>query len=112
MGGDKGSKGITWQSLHPTELFQEMAEAFPSVGLDQFQHLMKEAGISTGYQEKPCLNPQDPECPRTAPNKGAAEEPDIGVELTGGCSSFATRYANDLDSYQLPKLDTFYRFST
>ena len=94
MGGDKGSKGITWQSLHPTKLFQEMAEAFPSVGLDQFQHLMKEAGISSGYQEKPCLNPQDPECPRTEPNKGAAEEPDIGVELTGGCSSFATRYAH------------------
>lgn len=25
--------------------------------------------MSTGYQEKPCLDPQDPECPLTAPNK-------------------------------------------
>lgn len=28
-----------------------------------------QAGITTGYQEKPCLNPFDPDCPSTAPNK-------------------------------------------
>jgi hypothetical protein len=28
-----------------------------------------QAGISSGYQEKPCLDPRDPECPPTAPNK-------------------------------------------
>lgn len=27
-----------------------------------------QAGISTAYQEKPCLDPYDPECPETAPN--------------------------------------------
>lgn len=30
---------------------------------------MKRAGITNGYQSKPCLNPADPECPETAPNK-------------------------------------------
>ena len=28
-----------------------------------------QAGIKSGYQEKPCLNPHDPDCPPTAPNK-------------------------------------------
>ncbi|ROT62980.1 putative hedgehog receptor patched [Penaeus vannamei] len=32
------------------------------------------AGITTGYQEKPCLDPTDPECPETAPNKHSKEE--------------------------------------
>ena len=28
-----------------------------------------QAGITSAYQEKPCLNPHDPDCPTTAPNK-------------------------------------------
>jgi patched 1 protein len=31
--------------------------------------LLFQAGITTGYQEKPCLNPFDPDCPSTAPNR-------------------------------------------
>jgi len=27
-----------------------------------------QAEITTAYQEKPCLDPHDPECPTTAPN--------------------------------------------
>ena len=26
------------------------------------------AGIDSGYMVKPCLDPYDPECPKTAPN--------------------------------------------
>ena len=74
-----------------------------------------QAGITSGYQEKPCLNPFDPDCPATAPNKESrqvrvlqkksinksvkitpylslSQKPDIGSELTGGCYGFATRY--------------------
>lgn len=32
-----------------------------------------QAGISSGYQEKPCLNPLDPECPDSAPNKNSKQ---------------------------------------
>ena len=28
-----------------------------------------QAGINSGYQEKPCLNPYDPDCPASSPNK-------------------------------------------
>lgn len=36
---------------------------------DTLEHYMKRAAISTGYTEKPCLNPKDSLCPDTAPNK-------------------------------------------
>ncbi len=35
--------------------------------------LVLQAGITSGYQEKPCLNPHDPDCPATAPNKGTKQ---------------------------------------
>eukprot|EP00094_Tigriopus_californicus_P007961 TCALIF_07663-PA protein Name:"Similar to ptc Protein patched (Drosophila melanogaster)" AED:0.10 eAED:0.11 QI:0/0.58/0.61/0.92/0.41/0.76/13/146/1111 len=50
------------------------------------------AGITTGYQNKPCLNPFDPDCPETSPNKNSIQIPNIGAELTGGCYGFASRY--------------------
>nr|CAD7573268.1 unnamed protein product [Timema californicum] len=50
------------------------------------------AGISNGYQGKPCLDPSDTECPETAPNKMSGQVPDIGAELTGGCYGFAAKY--------------------
>lgn len=53
---------------------------------------MKHAGITTGYTEKPCLNPKDPQCPVTAPNKSSGNPPDIGAALTGGCYGFASKY--------------------
>jgi len=40
--------------------------SFPFKTLEDY---MKRAGITNGYQSKPCLNPADPECPETAPNK-------------------------------------------
>lgn len=53
---------------------------------------LKRAGITTGYQEKPCLNPKDPECPKTAPNYNSTEPTDVGAELTSGCYGFAAKY--------------------
>jgi|OM-RGC.v1.036680982 hypothetical protein len=32
-----------------------------------------QAGITSAYQEKPCLNPYDPGCPVTAPNKATKQ---------------------------------------
>lgn len=45
---------------------KKMEFAFPFKTLEDY---MKRAGITNGYQSKPCLNPADPECPETAPNK-------------------------------------------
>lgn len=56
------------------------------------ENYLRRAGITSGYQEKPCLNPKDPECPDTAPNKNSSQIPDIGAELTSGCYGFAAKY--------------------
>lgn len=86
---------VQWTSLNPQWLSQTMknfgsyVSSFPFHTLEDF---MKRAGITTAYQEKPCLNPHDDQCPETAPNKKSKQTPDIGAELTGGCYGFATRY--------------------
>jgi len=41
-----------------------------------------QAGISSGYQEKPCLDPSDSECPPTAPNKLSGQ---VGVTRIKFC---------------------------
>lgn len=38
------------------------------------------------------MDPSDPECPDTAPNKASGQSPDIGAELSGGCYGFATKH--------------------
>ena len=40
-----------------------------SENLFHHENFIFQAGIDSGYQEKPCLNPHDPNCPRSAPNK-------------------------------------------
>ncbi|KAL0278830.1 UNVERIFIED_CONTAM: hypothetical protein PYX00_000524 [Menopon gallinae] len=85
-----GSK-VRWTNLNPLTLVEEMKIydfTFPFKTLEDY---LKRAGVSTGYQEKPCLDPRDPECPSTAPNKNG-QVPDIGAELTGGCYGFAAKY--------------------
>ena len=45
---------------------KKLTHSFPYKTLEEY---MKRAGITNGYQSKPCLNPKDPECPDSAPNK-------------------------------------------
>ncbi|XP_063841882.1 protein patched-like [Scylla paramamosain] len=87
--------GIRWTNLNPQKILDNMKEFegykrfFPFSSFDDF---MKRAGITTAYQEKPCLDPTDPLCPDTAPNKHSGQAPDVGAELTGGCYGFASKY--------------------
>lgn len=49
---------------------QKKSDDFPFSILEAY---MKRAGITSGYQTKPCLDPTDPRCPETAPNKQSQE---------------------------------------
>ncbi|OTF80597.1 hypothetical protein BLA29_008245, partial [Euroglyphus maynei] len=60
--------------------------------LETIRKFMKHAGITSGYQTKPCLDPEDINCPLTSPNKQSGQLPNIGHELTDGCYGFATKY--------------------
>ncbi|GAB6028772.1 hypothetical protein CHUAL_004588 [Chamberlinius hualienensis] len=86
--------GVRWTSLNPLKMLQTMKNNFLNLvfPFDTVEDFMKRSGIASGYQEKPCLNPSDPDCPITAPNKKSGQIPDIGTELTGGCYGFATKY--------------------
>lgn len=86
-----GSK-VRWTNLNPQKLIQHMKSFNLVFPFDTLEDYMKRAGISSGYQEKPCLDPSDSECPPTAPNKLSGQIPDIGAELTGGCYGFAAKY--------------------
>ncbi|XP_046661166.1 protein patched isoform X1 [Homalodisca vitripennis] len=85
-------KKVRWTNLHPVNLMDHMKEYEPNFPYSTLEQHMKRAGISTGYQEKPCLNPKDPECPDSSPNKASGMAPDIGAELTGGCYGFAAKF--------------------
>ncbi|XP_059087594.1 protein patched homolog 1-like isoform X1 [Tigriopus californicus] len=90
--GNEGSMPLSWKTLNPTNLLQDMKRFSNVFDFKSFEEYMKRAGITTGYQNKPCLNPFDPDCPETSPNKNSIQIPNIGAELTGGCYGFASRY--------------------
>nr|XP_023025713.1 protein patched [Leptinotarsa decemlineata] len=83
---------IKWTNLNPIELVSQIKRKESHFDYHSLEDYFKRAGITTGYQEKPCLNPQDPECPDTAPNKNQTHTLDIGAELTSGCYGFAPKY--------------------
>jgi len=87
---------LKWTNLNPQELLMKArmvgdvnSAGFPFEILEGF---MKRAGIGSGYQEKPCLNPLDPDCPITAPNKDSPLPPDVASILAQGCFGFAPRF--------------------
>jgi patched 1 protein len=85
-------KHVKWTNLNPSQLVSELKQKESQFDYHSLEDYLKRAGITSGYQEKPCLNPRDPECPVTAPNYNSTQNLDIGAELTSGCYGFAAKY--------------------
>lgn len=85
-----------WSTLNPSAVMkfmkQQMSDQKISFDFDTVEQYMKRAAISSGYMEKPCLNPLNPLCPETAPNKNSQQPPDVGAILSGGCYGYAAKY--------------------
>ncbi|XP_052776119.1 protein patched homolog 1-like isoform X1 [Mya arenaria] len=81
---------LRWENLNPLELVQKMKESY--VDGAAMEQVLLDAGVSSGYVEKPCIDPDDFDCPDTAANYQSKEVPDFGAELTDGCYGFATKY--------------------
>lgn len=81
-----------WTSLSPLLMIQTIQQYKPhaSFPYNTLIDWMQRVGITTGYQNKPCLDPSDPLCPPSAPNKLSGRPPDVGLQLTGGCRGFAS----------------------
>ncbi|XP_076440508.1 protein patched homolog 1-like isoform X2 [Babylonia areolata] len=84
---------LTWANLNPVSIVTAMVNNDRTEDLGrQLEEIMNTSGVGTAYQEKPCLNPHDQQCPDTAPNKHSKQVPDLGGILTGGCSGFSSKY--------------------
>nr|KAI8754123.1 protein patched-like protein 1-like [Biomphalaria glabrata] len=82
---------LTWENLDPQNILQKLEASSVNIPLNAMRDAFQRAGITTGYQEKPCLNPKDLDCPKTAANYNSSL-PDLSAEFTKGCSGFATKY--------------------
>lgn len=67
--GPQQETQVHWKNLNPSGMLEEMKKLAFNFPFKTLEDYMKRAGITNGYQSKPCLDPQDPECPMTAPNK-------------------------------------------
>ncbi|CAM4713375.1 protein patched homolog 1-like isoform X4 [Lepidochelys kempii] len=84
-----GRPDIQWTNLDPVQLLEELGQ-FTS--LDGFRELLDKAQVGQAYVERPCLNPREPACPASAPNRLSQQDPDIPAELTGGCHGFSRKF--------------------
>lgn len=90
---------MKWTNLNPKQLVSSlqdnenvMRQSRTRSLTQSFLDIFKRGGITTAYQEKYCLNPQDEECPATSPNKNHNSSFDVGSILTGGCYGFANKW--------------------
>ncbi|XP_029473971.1 protein patched homolog 2 [Rhinatrema bivittatum] len=84
-----GRPDIQWTNLNPVQLMEELGQ-FTS--LDGFREMLDKAQVGQAYMDRPCLDPRDPECPDSAPNKHGKQTADIPLELTGGCHGFSKKF--------------------
>lgn len=84
---------IRWTDMNPRLMIEAMQRNHPRSSFPYASLLdwMQRVGITSGYVEKPCLDPTDPNCPTTSPNKISGLTPNIAAYLTGGCSGFASK---------------------
>ncbi|XP_071952262.1 protein patched homolog 1-like [Antedon mediterranea] len=81
---------LVWTKTDPYALLEHptLKSYFP----EGIKDMLDDSGIGHGYQDRPCLNPYDPDCPSKAPNKISKEIPNFPSLMTGGCSGYAKEY--------------------
>uniref|UniRef100_A0A8C8C154 SSD domain-containing protein n=1 Tax=Oncorhynchus tshawytscha TaxID=74940 RepID=A0A8C8C154_ONCTS len=76
-----GMPDIQWMNLDPLKLMEELSQ-FTS--LEGFREMLDKAQVGHAYMNRPCLDPNDPECPLSAPNKDLRE--------VSGCHGFSKKF--------------------
>uniref|UniRef100_A0A673G0B1 Protein patched homolog 1 n=1 Tax=Sinocyclocheilus rhinocerous TaxID=307959 RepID=A0A673G0B1_9TELE len=84
-----GMPDIQWMNLDPLKLMEELSQ-FTS--LEGFRDMLDKAQVGHAYMNRPCLDPNDTDCPHSAPNKDPWQVPDIAAELQGGCHGFSKKF--------------------
>uniref|UniRef100_A0A3B4APE6 SSD domain-containing protein n=1 Tax=Periophthalmus magnuspinnatus TaxID=409849 RepID=A0A3B4APE6_9GOBI len=65
-----GMPDIQWMNLDPVKLMEELSQFTP---LEGFKEMLDKAQVGHAYMNRPCLDPSDPDCPLSAPNKELEE---------------------------------------
>ncbi|XP_055008124.1 LOW QUALITY PROTEIN: protein patched homolog 1 [Boleophthalmus pectinirostris] len=84
-----GMPDIQWMNLDPVKLMEELSLFTP---LEGFKEMLDKAQVGHAYMNRPCLDPSDPDCPLSTPNKELRESPDIAGRLQGGCHGFSRKF--------------------
>lgn len=71
----RGMPDIQWMNLDPLKLMEELSQ-FTS--LEGFKEMLDKAQVGHAYMNRPCLNPNDRDCPLSAPNKDLRQ---VGMDL-------------------------------
>uniref|UniRef100_A0AAQ5ZGB2 SSD domain-containing protein n=1 Tax=Amphiprion ocellaris TaxID=80972 RepID=A0AAQ5ZGB2_AMPOC len=85
-----GKDPLQWTNFDPKDFLEDLRRAnFPVEG---FEDMLEKADVGHGYMDRPCLNPADPDCPLTAPNKNSTKPFDVARALSGGCHGLSRKY--------------------
>ncbi|XP_069481804.1 protein patched homolog 1 isoform X2 [Ambystoma mexicanum] len=81
---------LQWTQFDPLEFLEDLKKIFYQT--DSWEEMLNKAEVGQGYMDRPCLNPADPECPVTAPNKNSTRPLDVALILSGGCYGLSKKY--------------------
>uniref|UniRef100_A0A672RR63 Patched 1 n=1 Tax=Sinocyclocheilus grahami TaxID=75366 RepID=A0A672RR63_SINGR len=85
-----GKDPVQWTNFDPMGFIAELKMLkYP---VDSWEEMLVKAEVGHGYMDRPCLNPADPDCPLSAPNKNMTRPFDVARVLTGGCYGLSKKY--------------------
>lgn len=67
----RGKPPLRWTNFDPLEFLEELKKI--NYQVDSWEEMLNKAEVGHGYMDRPCLNPADPDCPATAPNKNSTK---------------------------------------
>lgn len=85
-----GKPPLQWTNFDPLEFLEELKKI--NYQVDSWEEMLNKAEVGHGYMDRPCLNPADPDCPATAPNKNTTKPLDMALVLNGGCHGLSRKY--------------------
>ncbi|XP_062240828.1 protein patched homolog 1 [Platichthys flesus] len=86
----QGKDPLQWTNLDPKDFLEELRGT--DIAVEAFEDMLEKADVGHGYMDRPCLNPADPDCPLTAPNKNSTKPFDVARALNGGCHGLSRKY--------------------
>ncbi|XP_075787937.1 protein patched homolog 1 isoform X2 [Pelodiscus sinensis] len=85
-----GKPPLQWINFDPLAFLEELKKI--NYQVESWEEMLNKAEVGHGYMDRPCLNPTDPDCPVTAPNKNSTKPLDVALVLSGGCYGLSKKY--------------------